>query len=60
MLVASYSTRTVHTYNLQWRSEGNGRPGANLNFAPPPPQKSLKNDIEMSSIQLIMCIFISA
>ena len=39
MLVASYSTRTVHTYNLQWRSEGNGRPGANLNFAPPPPQK---------------------
>ena len=32
MLVASYST---HTYNLQWRNVGNGRPGANLNFAPP-------------------------
>ena len=23
----------------QWRSEGNWRPGANLNFAPPPPLK---------------------
>ena len=46
-------------YILQWRSEGNWRPGANLNFAPPPPQKFLKNDTEMSSIQLIMCIIIS-
>ena len=35
----------------QWRSEGNWRPGANLNFAPPPPQKkSKKTDIEMSGI----------
>ena len=24
----------------QWRSEGIWRPGANLNFAPPPPQKN--------------------
>ena len=47
----------MHT---QWRSEGNWRPGANLNFARPPPQKFLKNDTEMSSIQLIMCIIISA
>ena len=44
----------------QWRSEGNWRPGANLNFAPPPSKKFLKNDTEMSSIQLIMCIIISA
>ena len=35
----------------QWRNEGNWRPGANLNFAPPPPsKKSKKNDIEMSGI----------
>ena len=45
---------------IQWRSEGNWRPGANLNFAPPPSKKFLKNDTEMSSIQLIMCIIISA
>ena len=44
---------------VQWRSEGNERPGANLNFAPPP-QNFLKNNIEMSSTQLIMCIIISA
>ena len=40
----------VDTYlNGQWRSEGNWRPGAKLNFAPPPPplKKILKNDIEM-------------
>ena len=24
----------------QWRSEGNWRPGANLNFAPPPKKKN--------------------
>ena len=43
-------------------SEGNWRTGANLNFAPPPLKKFLKNDTEMSStrIQLIMCIIISA
>ena len=45
--------------SAQWRSEGNWRPGANLNFAPPPSKKLLKNDIEMSGIQLIMCIIIS-
>ena len=44
----------------QWRSEGIWRPGANLNFVPPPPQKILKNDNKMSSIQLILCIIISA
>ena len=44
----------------QWRSEGIWRPGANLNFAPPPHKKFLKNDNKMSSIQLIMCIIISA
>ena len=27
---------------FQWRSEGIWRPGANLNFAPPPPQKISK------------------
>ena len=26
----------------QWRSEGNWRPGANLNFAPPPLKKNPK------------------
>ena len=30
----------------QWRSEGNWRPGAKLNFAPPF-KKNLYNDIEM-------------
>ena len=45
----------------QWRSEGIWRPGAHLNFAPPPPSKKfLKNDNIMSSIQLIMCIIILA
>ena len=45
---------------VQWRSDGNWCPGANLNFAPPPPSKKfLKNDTEMS-IQLIMCIIILA
>ena len=34
---------------FQWRSEGNWRPGAKLNFAPPL-KKILKNDIEMSII----------
>ena len=35
----------------QWRSEGNWRPGAKLNFSPPPPlKKILKNDIEMSIV----------
>ena len=33
----------------QWRSEGNWRPGANLNFAPPPKKKILKNDNKMYS-----------
>ena len=37
---------------IQWRSEGNWRPGANSKFAPPPSKKFLKNDIEISSIQL--------
>ena len=32
--------------SAQWRSEGNWRPGAKLNFAPPL-KKILKNDIEM-------------
>ena len=45
---------------IQWCSEGNWRLGANLNFAPPPFKKNPKNDTEMSSIQLIMCIIISA
>ena len=27
----------------QWRSEGIWRPGANLNFAPPPPSKKFLN-----------------
>ena len=31
----------------QWRSEGNWRPGAKLNFTPPPLKKTLKDDIEM-------------
>ena len=44
----------------QWRGEDYWRPGADLNFAPPPPQKIPTNDFEMSSIQLIMCIIISA
>ena len=35
---------------IQWRSEGNWRPGAKLNFAPPPLKKFLKNDIEMSIV----------
>ena len=35
---------------LQWRSEGNWRPGAKFNFAPPPQKKILKNDIEMSIV----------
>ena len=36
---------------MQWRSEGNLRPGAKLNFAPPPPLiEILKNDIEMSIV----------
>ena len=39
-------SRSVKTV-LQWRSEDNWRPGAKLNFAPPPLQKNLKNDIEM-------------
>ena len=35
--------------SLQWRSEGNWRPGAKLNFAPPL-KKFLKNDIKMSIV----------
>ena len=31
--------RTFKNTYSQWRSEGNWRPGANLNFAPPPSQK---------------------
>ena len=31
---------TVHSILYQWRSEGNWRPGANLNFAPPPQKNS--------------------
>ena len=31
--------------------------GGKVKFAPPPLKKSLKNDTEMSSFQLIMCIF---
>ena len=27
---------------VQWRSQGNWRPGANLNFAPPPQKKNPK------------------
>ena len=43
------------------RSEGNWRPGANLNFAPPPPHLNFfLNDNKLSSIQLIMCIIILA
>ena len=43
----------------QWRSEGNWRPGAKLNFAPPP-SKILKMILKyVYSIQLIMCIIIS-
>ena len=44
--------------SCQWRSEGNWRPGANLNFGPPPLKKKkiLKID-DVSSIQLIMCIY---
>ena len=36
----------------QWRSDGSWRPGANLNVAPPPSKKFLKNYIEMSSIKI--------
>ena len=55
----------LYTFScIQWRSEGIWYPGANLNFAPSPPptplKKILKNDNKMSSIQLIMCIIISA
>ena len=45
---------------IQCRIEANWRPGANLYFAPPPLKKFLKNDIEMFSIELIVCIIISA
>ena len=51
--------RLVDDTRKQWRSEGIWRPGANLNFAPPL-KKFLKNDNKMSSIQLILCIIISA
>ena len=43
----------------QWCCEGNGRPGADLNFAPSPLKKFPRNDIEMPSIQLIMCKIIA-
>ena len=36
--------------NRQWRSEGNWRLGAKLNFAPPPLKKILKHDTEMSLV----------
>ena len=37
------SENSIYLPLLQWRSEGNWRPGAKLSFAPPPPQKySLK------------------
>ena len=52
--LSSCRTRRWHG---QWRSEGNWRPGANVNFAPPPKKKIY---IEMSSIKVIMCIIISA
>ena len=50
-------------FSLQWRSEGIWRPGGKLEFctpSPPPSNKFLKNDNEMSSIQLIMCLINSA
>ena len=39
----------VYIVYKQWRSEGNWRPGANLNFAPPPKKKIVKNDNKMYS-----------
>ena len=61
ILVRSGSGSGSIISRIQWRSEGIWRPGANLNFAPPPPSKKfLKNDNKMSSIQLILCIIISA
>ena len=44
------SRAVTYIVPLQWRSEGNWRPGAKLNFAPPPLNKILKNDIEMSIV----------
>ena len=47
-----YFLRLRNTFarlSRQWRSEGNWRPGANLNFAPPPKKKILKNDNKMYS-----------
>ena len=32
-----------HIPEMQWRSEGNWRPGENLSFAPPPLKKIPKN-----------------
>ena len=48
--------------DVQMRSEGNWHPGGGgkLKICPPPLKKILKGDIEMSSIQLITCIIISA
>ena len=54
------SETAINSTHTQWRSEGIWRPGANLNFAPPPLKKFLKYDNKMSSIQLILCIIISA
>ena len=37
------SDQNIYTKDIklqQWRSEGNWRPGAKLNFAPPPPSKN--------------------
>ena len=34
-----YVISELYSNATQWRSEGNRRPGANLNFAPPPLKK---------------------
>ena len=43
-------------YQMQWRGSGvarvTGARGQTQNLRPPPSKKILKNDIEMSSIQL--------
>ena len=45
-----FADNIIISTRKQWRSEGNWRPGAKLNFAPPPLTKILKNDIEMSIV----------
>ena len=41
-LVMIVFKKCANAGHVQWRSEGNWRPGANLNFAPPPLKKTPK------------------